>query len=246
MGWHDERFEPNDSKVRFDCLSCGRGMWFPKSKHGKYRTCGDSCAKELRASSKSVRERACKTCGDSFFPRQSQLRSGHGIYCSSKCNEAAHKAMNTSEARAKSEAGFKLAMAEGRYAHPTGEAHPNWNGGYEAYRKRAKENGKLAEWTRRYRANNKVKVREFTLRRKHRAVGRLPRGTIARIGEAQRWKCAICKVNAKREYHVDHIEPLARGGKHAANNIQILCPACNVRKGAKDPLTFMQARGFLL
>ena len=246
MGWYDERFTLDDRRLRFDCLSCGRGMWYPKSKHGKYLTCGDRCATDLRATEMQARERACATCGGIFFPRPQQLRMGHGRYCSQKCNTASHAAMNAPEPKRKAIAGFRLAMTEGRYVHPTGEAHPRWSGGYKAYRKRSAESGKLAEWTRRYRAKNKEKVREFTQRRKHRKIGRLPCGTVARIGAAQRWKCAVCRAGVKDKFHVDHVESLARGGQHAADNIQILCPTCNVRKGAKDPLVFMQERGFLL
>ena len=40
--------------------------------------------------------------------------------------------------------------------------------------------------------------------------------------------------------------PLARGGKHEASNLQLLCPPCNMSKNAKHPIDFMQQRGFLL
>jgi hypothetical protein len=29
-------------------------------------------------------------------------------------------------------------------------------------------------------------------------------------------------------------------------NVQLLCPPCNLKKHAKDPIQFMQERGFLL
>lgn len=32
-------------------------------------------------------------------------------------------------------------------------------------------------------------------------------------------------------YHIDHIQPLARGGSNDAANLQPLCPPCNQRKG---------------
>jgi len=37
------------------------------------------------------------------------------------------------------------------------------------------------------------------------------------------------------EMHVDHVMPLARGGKHEASNLQILPKGINLRKGAKCP-----------
>jgi 5-methylcytosine-specific restriction endonuclease McrA len=33
--------------------------------------------------------------------------------------------------------------------------------------------------------------------------------------------------------HVDHIKPLAKGGKHCIKNLQLLTPVENMRKGAK-------------
>jgi 5-methylcytosine-specific restriction endonuclease McrA len=33
-------------------------------------------------------------------------------------------------------------------------------------------------------------------------------------------------------FHLDHIHPLARGGSHTMDNLQITHPICNIRKGA--------------
>ena len=77
-------------------------------------------------------------------------------------------------------------------------------------------------------------------------MGRLPRGTIKRIGELQRWLCPACQVDILSGYHMDHIVALANGGKHEPTNIQLLCGPCNLRKAAKDPIEFMQEMGFLL
>jgi len=88
--------------------------------------------------------------------------------------------------------------------------------------------------------------REATRRWKAKQTARLPRGTIKRIGEAQRWRCAICRRGVKHAYHVDHIKPLARGGAHEPRNIQLLCGGCNVRKSARDPIDYMQSLGRLL
>lgn len=38
-----------------------------------------------------------------------------------------------------------------------------------------------------------------------------------------------------KKIHVDHIRPLARGGKHEASNLQILPIGINMRKGVKCP-----------
>jgi len=45
---------------------------------------------------------------------------------------------------------------------------------------------------------------------------------------------------------MDHIVPLAKGGKNIDSNIQLTCPKCNLEKNSKDPIEFMQSRGYLL
>lgn len=62
----------------------------------------------------------------------------------------------------------------------------------------------------------------------------------------QRCKCACCKSSIKDGYHVDHIIPLVAGGSNDRLNLQLLCPSCNLSKGAKHPVDFMQQRGYLL
>ncbi len=104
----------------------------------------------------------------------------------------------------------------------------------------------MAARTRAYRKANPHKVREFSQRRSGRKTGRLPRGFVAKLLALQRGRCAVCRISISKKYHVDHITALAKGGKHAPENIQLLCPTCNLRKSAKDPIDFMQSRGFLL
>jgi len=41
---------------------------------------------------------------------------------------------------------------------------------------------------------------------------------------------------------VDHVTPIARGGKHAMWNCVLACKPCNSRKGSKLPLVFLMER----
>jgi len=52
--------------------------------------------------------------------------------------------------------------------------------------------------------------------------------------------CYWCGVACKEDYHIDHYEPLSKGGRHELENLVISCPSCNVRKNAKDPYEFAQ------
>lgn len=46
--------------------------------------------------------------------------------------------------------------------------------------------------------------------------------------------CGICGEAADRDdWHLDHVQPLARGGLHCYENVQVTHPACNQRKGAR-------------
>ena len=99
------------------------------------------------------------------------------------------------------------------------------------------------------RGNDKDQIRARNADRralKKSAGSRLPRETIPRLLEQQRGFCAGCSCNIRLRFHVDHIMPLARGGRHDPSNLQLLCPPCNLQKHAKDPLAWRQSKGFLI
>jgi 5-methylcytosine-specific restriction endonuclease McrA len=56
----------------------------------------------------------------------------------------------------------------------------------------------------------------------------------------------VCRACLKAGYELDHIVPLASGGRTERTNLQLLCMPCNRSKGAKNPTDFMQQRGLLL
>lgn len=58
----------------------------------------------------------------------------------------------------------------------------------------------------------------------------------------QKGLCAICACDLPKNYHKDHIMPLALGGPNDIGNIQLTCPPCNYRKSATHPDVFMAAR----
>ena len=68
---------------------------------------------------------------------------------------------------------------------------------------------------------------------------------VQKIFALQRGCCAICKISLD-SYEIDHVMPLSLGGKHEPTNIQILCQNCNRTKHMKDPVDFMQSKGYLL
>jgi len=49
-------------------------------------------------------------------------------------------------------------------------------------------------------------------------------------------RCGICGgIVDRRDFHVDHIIPLNRGGDHSYANVQLAHPSCNVAKGDRLP-----------
>lgn len=63
----------------------------------------------------------------------------------------------------------------------------------------------------------------------------------------QRHMCAVCRTDLRTtKSHLDHINPLSKGGEHSNHNLQMLCALCNLKKNAKDPIEFMQENGYLI
>lgn len=86
--------------------------------------------------------------------------------------------------------------------------------------------------------------------RKRNADGTHTAADVQAIFDSQRGLCANCKTmlfrHGKQKFHVDHIQPLARGGSNDKRNLQCLCPTCNLRKSAKDPMKWANENGKLL
>ena len=81
-----------------------------------------------------------------------------------------------------------------------------------------------------------------------RASGGNPRiRWIRELLERQDGACAACrKLFGEEGFHRDHVMPLALGGSTARSNIQLLCPGCNLAKGAQHPDDFARSVVFPL
>lgn len=99
------------------------------------------------------------------------------------------------------------------------------------------------EWVR----NNKDKVHAQRARRQS-AEGSFLQSDISEIMAQQKGRCAMptCRVKLRPDFHVDHIIPIKRGGSNWRRNIQLLCPICNAKKGARDPIDHARCEGLLL
>ena len=239
------------SRITKICLNCDSEFSIPQCRDWREHCCSSQCKKEYKQKlldeDKDHRKRFCQGCGEVFYPRWTQINDGQGKYCSLDCSlPSLWAAANQPEVHKKRGESRKRSIALGLVDTPAGPKNPNWMGGREAYKRRQIESGKAAERQRKYRKANPEKVREWRHHRQSKKYSRLPRGSVKKIYDYQKGKCAVCKRKVGSDYHIDHILPLAKGGTHEKHNIQILCPSCNVRKSDKDPVEYMQAKGMLI
>lgn len=102
-------------------------------------------------------------------------------------------------------------------------------------------------WREAWNARNADRVRILKANYKGRKRGgKLSLDIIERLLKLQRGRCACCGKPLSDDFHLDHRVPLVSGGKHEDGNMQLLRAVCNLQKNDKDPIDFMQSRGYLL
>ena len=114
---------------------------------------------------------------------------------------------------------------------------------------RSKNREMVRQATRNWYHENKERLKPARRAAKaaRRASGWIDAAVVSFLLVAQRRRCAACRCGLdESSYHLDHIEPIARGGTNERGNLQLLCPSCNLTKSAKDPVEFMQSRGYLI
>lgn len=97
----------------------------------------------------------------------------------------------------------------------------------------------VKEWREKY--PERARATDANKRAKRKAAQETHTGAdIQAILDGQQYKCVSCKVCLREfGYHVDHVVPIARGGTNWPDNLQALCPTCNMEKHTKDFSTFM-------
>jgi 5-methylcytosine-specific restriction endonuclease McrA len=90
----------------------------------------------------------------------------------------------------------------------------------------------LREAGRRYQAENPEYKRMAEQRRRARKMGNGVFDIIPKdFARLLRGPCAACGSDV--EISLDHVVPIARGGRHSVGNLQPLCKSCNSSKGAR-------------
>jgi 5-methylcytosine-specific restriction endonuclease McrA len=92
-------------------------------------------------------------------------------------------------------------------------------------------------------ANNPGKSRLYEAKRRT-GSGTVSLDILEILWELQCGMCAYdfwCRNDlSKVGFHLDHVMPLALGGRHEDANLQLLCPSCNLSKGPKHPDEFVR------
>lgn len=98
-------------------------------------------------------------------------------------------------------------------------------------------------WREKNREKSKA-INKINKMRRRAAPGICTQQDIARMRIEQRMQCKYCKACLEPGYHLDHIMPITLGGTNWPENLQLLCPTCNLRKNAKHPEEFERQIGY--
>lgn len=105
-----------------------------------------------------------------------------------------------------------------------------------------------SDWNRRYYntpAGRLSRVNIMHRRRTAERQGSVTTEQMMQIEAKAKGCCHYCHCKTEK-LTFDHVIPIARGGKHEAENLVMACFPCNRSKGAKDPLEYAQSIGRLL
>lgn len=100
---------------------------------------------------------------------------------------------------------------------------------------------KTAQWAK----DNPEKARINIAARRARQVaaeGSFTTKDVSALFRKQKGLCAYCFIKVGKNYHIDHILPLVRGGTNWPDNLQICRKPCNLSKGSKDHAEFVHYR----
>lgn len=137
--------------------------------------------------------------------------------------------------KAKREADPKAARQKSHLNNERNAA--NWREFKREWRQKHRE--KVGAQTREWHAAHPERIRELRRKSENKRRARklkLPYEDVdpAFVFERDSGICGICHLPVEaNDWHLDHIIPLAAGGSHIYENVQVSHPRCNLRKGAR-------------
>lgn len=126
----------------------------------------------------------------------------------------------------------------------------------EADRKRSREYGRahiaeIVERNKEWAKNNPERYKQIMANRYARdknAEGSYTEEDLNTIYEELSGRCAYCGISIYwgvfRDVHIDHIQPLSKGGTNWPDNITLACKSCNCSKSSKTLSDWLLTRGW--
>lgn len=177
----------------------------------------------------SIRPRTCKQCGKSI-----DHLNGKAKFCSKTCTNAWLRAQDPEGYNAKAKAwqsSEKGKATRRTYLQANAGKRQAW-----ARADRAKNPDRYSRYWKQWAAANAEAVAEMYRMRRARMWANPDSIGVSvwewrRILNRSQGCCFYCGVKAD-VIHMDHVVPLAKGGRHAPANVVVACGRCNVRKHA--------------
>lgn len=244
-----------------DCLVCRKPFSFPKPDRGRYpQFCSDICRNQRDRQHRNNYAKcrrvqpiiACQNCSKSF------KKIDHAIYCSDHCRHEMR--LKKRKARPNKSGEHRLhpknckACDKLFYIHSDNDkflcsraCQKLWAKMkrppifFSLYRK-ARGQWEPTSFDSLYPEHNfsHGKVRRLKIR-----ITNVERVSLVKVLKRDGWICQICGEPTPQELRgtrdprapeVDHIVPVAKGGRHVYSNLQCACHQCNHKKHAKfDP-----------
>jgi len=106
------------------------------------------------------------------------------------------------------------------------------------YRHREAMIKQASEWRKNHPVEARLILARTMAKRRYKIKGQVTPAHIAKLISIQRGLCYWCRMPYGEKFHIDHVWPLSKGGKHSPRNIVLTCANCNHRKSAKTPMEF--------
>jgi hypothetical protein len=232
----------------FPCKQCGTTQ---KRKDGTCKHCANAASRAWTARNKDKARAAVAAWAEANKERRKEVKAAW--------RAANRDRINARQVEYQRENREKVSAAIAAWVENNKERYKNTAAAWRAANKDRLQ-AKRAEWKQanadkikdtnaKWKAENKDAVKTYSRNRRARKAnvgGVLSVDLSERLKKLQRNRCACCGKPLGRSFHMDHIIPIARGGSNTDDNMQLLHDKCNLQKGAKHPVDFMQERGFLL
>jgi len=181
-----------------------------------------------------MKQKRCTRCDQTkpilLFPRDRKIKCGFNSWCKDcyRDKTKAHNARRPDWKQHKAEYDKRYVSENREHLRVLQR---------EAARRRAAE-GRGPMWAK----NNPVARRAisatYKVKRRKKCQGGMSTKELRVWLSYQQFICVWCGIECEDKYHIDHVWPLSKGGKHEWNNLAIACPTCNLRKSARDPIEF--------